>query len=544
MSSGTLSKSMIEAQQAYLDRNFLEAHSLFLDLEKETKNREFSLLNSICNAYLLLTEYKTGGKPKIIRKHFNVLTGIIEDIGDTLESIEIAKEFNFIGSELLNLKKFAEAIILLKISLRIAKNAKSLVDLKISTYNLGYAYLGNQKPVEGAKLLAIAANLEDDFFEAEQGIKRSIEIYSKVKRIDNASALIDDSLDKWKDNETAVHRIHYLRAELGKKRLAQVVNTNSADNVRVLITETLESCEKAGDGKLLSETLYQAGVALDTLEEPEREIFWKKARDISLGFSSQDVFIRSSVSLAFLSIDWGKPADSIPFLEDALEIAQDMKNQVMVERINGILSSIEMITPVPDDDEPHQEGIALSSNGPAKNGMEPILDSEDVPQEPKSEVGTTKEDDVLPRLPQIPTTPSRYRRIDHEDVAETPPEAPSPSTFDDELPDKEPEVPEITRETVGDFLISEGYSVNYDQQVNTTTVIDIVAIKRKRRRKKRLFILFSGTPGDAKIGSFLLNRLEKPGKKFIYLSNGSLAEVGRVGKEITVVTDLSELINL
>jgi tetratricopeptide (TPR) repeat protein len=542
MSSGTLSKSMIEAQQAYLDGNFLEAHSLFLDLEKQTKNRDFPLLNSLCNAYLLVTEYKTGGKPKIIKKHLDALTKFFDDIKNTLESIEIVKEFNFIGSELLSLKRFPEAIVLLKISLRIAKTAKSLVDLRISTYNLGYAYLGNQKPVEGAKLLGIAANLEDDFFEAEQGIKRSIEIYSKAKRMDDASALIDDSLGKWKDNETAVHRIHYLRAELGKKRLAQVVNTNSADHVRVLITEALESCEKAGDGKLLSETLYQAGVALDTLEEPERKVFWKKAREVSLGFSSQDVFIRSSVSLAFLSIDGEKPADAIPLLEDALEIAQDMKNHVMMERINGILSTIDIIMPVPADEEQHQEELALSSNGPAENGMEPLLDSEEAPQEPKSEVGTTKEDDVLPRLPQIPTTPSRFTQIDPEDVAETPPEATPPSTFDDELPDEEPEVPEITRETVGDFLTNEGYSVSYDQQVDRTTVVDIVAIKRKRTRKKRLFVLFSGTPGDAKIGSFLLNRLEKSGKKLIYLSSGSLAEVGRVGKGITVVTDLSELI--
>ncbi|MHA2233346.1 MAG: hypothetical protein ACXAB4_12760, partial [Candidatus Hodarchaeales archaeon] len=99
MSSGTLSKSMIEAQQAYLDGNFLEAHSLFLDLEKQTKNRDFPLLNSLCNAYLLVTEYKTGGKPKIIKKHLDALTKFFDDIKNTLESIEIVKEFNFIGSE-------------------------------------------------------------------------------------------------------------------------------------------------------------------------------------------------------------------------------------------------------------------------------------------------------------------------------------------------------------------------------------------------------------------------------------------------------------
>ncbi|UCH32343.1 MAG: hypothetical protein JSV05_02900, partial [Candidatus Bathyarchaeota archaeon] len=212
MASGTLRNDFMEAQQAYIDGTFLEAHSLFLDLMHEASQRGFSLLKCLCRAYLLLTEEKTGGKPERVRNHLDTLKELIKDLGDAIESEEVAKVFIFLSSELLHMKKYFEATILLKTALKIAKSTKHLENLKSSTYYLAYAYLGIQKPVEAAKLLGIAANLEGDFVEAEQGIKQALEIYGKIKALDLAFALSQNSLNKWKDNKTAVQKIHSLKA--------------------------------------------------------------------------------------------------------------------------------------------------------------------------------------------------------------------------------------------------------------------------------------------------------------------------------------------
>jgi tetratricopeptide (TPR) repeat protein len=541
MASGTLSSDLLEAQQAYINGSFLEAHSLFLDLMHEASQRGFSLLKCLCRAYLLLTEEKTGGKPERIKHHLDTLKELIEDLGDALESEEVAKVFIFLSSELLHMKKYFEAAILLKTALKIAKSTKHLENLKSSTYYLAYAYLGIQKPVEAAKLLGIAANLEEDFLEAEQGIKQALEIYGKIKALDHAFSLSQDFLNKWKDNETAIQKIHSLKAELGKNCIAQVAKTENAERVRSYIGETLESCKQAGDGKLLCETLYQAGVALDALEEPERENFWKKAREISLRFSSPDVFIRSSVSLAFILIDAKKPTEAKPLLEDALEIAQDLGNQVMVERTKAILSSVETIMPTPEEDMPLQDDISPSVDEEELFASS-LLDINHTAEEMELREETVEDNGSLPGLPTIPTTESGFERIDLESQEERPvSEAPTILSAEPESVDEDVEVLEITRETIGNFLASKGYSVKYDQQVDGTTVIDIVATKKKRGRRKNLFVLFSETPGDAKIGSFLLNRLRKSGKKIIYLTSGSSMDVGRVGEEIQLATDLFEL---
>ncbi|MFW9914955.1 MAG: hypothetical protein ACFFGZ_05025 [Candidatus Thorarchaeota archaeon] len=538
MASGTLSSDLLEAQQAYINGSFLEAHSLFLDLMHEASQRGFSLLKCLCRAYLLLTEEKTGGKPERIKNHLDTLKELIEDLGDAIESEEVAKVFIFLSSELLHMKKYFEAAILLKTALKIAKGTKHLENLKSSTYYLAYAYLGIQKPLEAAKLLGIAANLEEDFLEAEQGIKQAMEIYGKIKALDLAFSFSQNSLNKWKDNKTAIQKIHSLKAELGKNSLAQVAKTENAERIRSYIAETLESCEQAGDGKLLCETLYQAGVALDALEEPERENFWKKAREISLRFSSPDVFIRSSVSLAFILIDAKKPTEAKPLLEDALEIAQKLGNEVMVERTKAILSSVETIMPAPEEDTHLQDDISPSVDEEELFASS-LLDVGHAIEEKELEEGNGS----LPRLPQMPTEESGFGRIDLESqeersVSETPTSLPA----EPESVDEDGDVPEIiTRETIGDFLANKGYSVKYDQRVDDTTVIDIVATMRKRRRRKKLFVLFSETPGDAKIGSFLLNRLKQSGKKIIFLSSGSSMDVGRVGEEIQLATDLFEL---
>ena len=570
MSYSRLGQTMREAHQAYLNGSFLEAHSLFIDLVQETTSNKFPLLTSLCRAYLLLTEYKTKGTPERVEEHLERLKESIDNLGDTLQSVQLANEFNFIGSELLELKKFPEAFILLKVALKIVRKTKNQEFLRNVTYNLSYAYLGIQKPEEGAKLLGIAANLENEFANAELGIKRSIDIYHRNNKADSAVKILQDTLKAWNGNETAVQRIYSLKADLGRKKLAQITKTDASEAVRSLVEETLEDCERSRNRKLFCETLFQAGIALDTIGEPESEEFWKKARKISLGYSSKDIYIKSSVSLAFLLLERNKLTKAMPLLDDALDVAQETGNQVMIDRIEGILSSVEMVLPAPKTEVTHSKALIEDNRGTISEDSSPDAEKNERRQEDAiSEVDsqqtsikspqTTIEDGRLPRLPQLPVTGTQFRTVSAEITPETVSTTPNSLIVSEE--DRAPslertseplhalspsevstEVSGITKEDIGDILTQKGYSVKYNSNIDQSlVVIDIVATKRKVRRKKKLFILFSETPSDAKIAAYLLSRLDKSGKKFIFLTNGSVTEVGRVGKGIKVITDVSEL---